>query len=826
MCSLPVETICKYSETYINSLMEERLESFLFVDYDFFLELQKKLNGATYKKPAKNRRFERTLYKYLSRMVVRPVPFGLFSSVGMIAISDKTEFKKIALEKKVSVNNDVLWDLSNKARSVSTYSILTANETTFVHNGRIKFYRYDHLTGKLLMQTMEHDEYLLEFLKWVWKNSSADMEKAVKFLKSDFGLSTFEAEGFVRLLVENGLLISGNMPWSSDRSDFLDRLIHLGNALFSPKKNLVQIKKSLLRIEKENPANGLDAYLKIVNILDSHGVRNKKIFKAQVNIQPKGLSIAREEVDRVGRIVEKLLQFTQVERIDLSDFVRKMLELDNFSGKLIDAVHLFDRSERRKTLPEDLKRQIRPKLNKTEIELEEIKPDMAHMDGFNDSVSILAKKLPTGFLFRKLLNGTKEGFLNRYSSSNKDVQEFINEQKEIRNGVIYLGINVLPHVRAYNIVNANSSSRYELFFERNCAKEAIAIDDIGITVNRGKVILFSFIHKKRVIPRFPNIIAPDLYREDNFLSLLYHIKLSNRPNVEFVSWKTMLELGSYEEQKDCLTFPRITFKSHILSPRTWLFKKTDAPFLSETNLSALPDFFLLIDNNGDEMIVNKNIKVSMDILMAELHKGNVVLQEFIKGCKGIPLEHEMLLDFNIGKEKAVNYYDLIRRETNSPNYRMNLINNNWVYLKIYFPKEHSNELIKKIGSILGKLLPEEKNIKYFFVRFNDGRDHVRIRVLNVKKRKDLSKEISTAIGNSFQNAEIKEDKYLRESRRYFYHDMDVVEDIFCVDSKYALDLLSLEPVYDLLYCCLTSKKDHDLYDLDDSHDFSEPQSNQ
>ncbi len=126
------------------------------------------------------------------------------------------------------------------------------------------------------------------------------------------------------------------------------------------------------------------------------------------------------------------------------------------------------------------------------------------------------------------------------------------------------------------------------------------------------------------------------------------------------------------------------------------------------------------------------------------------------------------------------------------------LGSDWLYYKIYTgPKTSDIILIEKLEPIISKL--KKKNIiqKWFFIRYNDGDSHIRIRFL-IKKPNDLSKTIQTLYPTL--NKLLKEnliwkmqtDTYQRELERYGDSTITESESFFWKDSEMILEYLSIK----------------------------------
>ncbi|WP_291149920.1 thiopeptide-type bacteriocin biosynthesis protein [Flavobacterium sp. UBA7680] len=126
------------------------------------------------------------------------------------------------------------------------------------------------------------------------------------------------------------------------------------------------------------------------------------------------------------------------------------------------------------------------------------------------------------------------------------------------------------------------------------------------------------------------------------------------------------------------------------------------------------------------------------------------------------------------------------------------LGSDWLYYKIYTgPKTSDIILIEKLEPIILKL--KKKNIiqKWFFIRYNDGDPHIRIRFL-IKKPNDLSKTIQALypILNKLLKEnliwKIQTDTYQRELERYGGSTITESESLFWKDSEMVLEYLSVK----------------------------------
>ncbi len=119
----------------------------------------------------------------------------------------------------------------------------------------------------------------------------------------------------------------------------------------------------------------------------------------------------------------------------------------------------------------------------------------------------------------------------------------------------------------------------------------------------------------------------------------------------------------------------------------------------------------------------------------------------------------------------------------------------WLYIKIYCGVYASDEiLVSKIKPIAEILKKENKITHWFFIRYSDPENHLRIR-FHISDKKNISKiieAINKALNFYFINKiiwKISLDTYVRELERYGFNTIEEAEYFFYYDSKQVLNIL-------------------------------------
>lgn len=113
----------------------------------------------------------------------------------------------------------------------------------------------------------------------------------------------------------------------------------------------------------------------------------------------------------------------------------------------------------------------------------------------------------------------------------------------------------------------------------------------------------------------------------------------------------------------------------------------------------------------------------------------------------------------------------------------------WIYLKIYCGIHISDKIISAIIAPLARQMRKDQLIaKWFFLRYRDNENHLRIRFLckDMKYFFQIIKSINTAI-YSLQDEKLiwktEISTYNRETDRYLPDHYPIAEDLFCADSQ-------------------------------------------
>ncbi|MFR8249054.1 MAG: thiopeptide-type bacteriocin biosynthesis protein [Lachnospiraceae bacterium] len=140
-------------------------------------------------------------------------------------------------------------------------------------------------------------------------------------------------------------------------------------------------------------------------------------------------------------------------------------------------------------------------------------------------------------------------------------------------------------------------------------------------------------------------------------------------------------------------------------------------------------------------------------------------------------------------------YPLIKYEDTSS--RILFPGEEWLYINLYCPENTQNELLRnKVVPFADKLVLEGILQKWFFIRYDDGKPHIRLR-LRVNETKNIGGLLNKVLDwlKDCKNGEIFDaniKSYERESARYGGPQLiEMAESVFWRDSQLVIKMLDI-----------------------------------
>lgn len=372
---------------------------------------------------------------------------------------------------------------------------------------------------------------------------------------------------------------------------------------------------------------------------------------------------------------------------------------------------------------------------------------------------------------------------------------------------IYAEVIHLPESRTGNILMRPRLREYEIVYLANSlTPEAfqLHLSDLMVSVQRGKVVLRS--------KRLNKIIVPRLSTAHNYRHGLPVYKflcdLQNQDYHTGIAWQWQLP-------GEVSFFPRVQYGHVILSKGTWVLHKKSYPALANAAAADYMDIFreirtqlelpryVVITEGDNELPADLENEVAVHLLVTQLlKKEQITLQEFlhtpdncwIDGPEG-KHTNEFIIPLRYVSPEKNKKQPATTAITETPT-RKFVTGSEWLYVKLYAGTRSAENILKEmLLPLTQELLWENAIDKWFFIRYGDPENHLRIR-FHHGTRKDFWKVVLERLYSSMQPAtnaayRIQTDTYEREIERYGAGTMTFSEDLFYYDSESVLPILDL-----------------------------------
>ena len=404
----------------------------------------------------------------------------------------------------------------------------------------------------------------------------------------------------------------------------------------------------------------------------------------------------------------------------------------------------------------------------------------------------------------------------------RSVRKHLRDEEDNDKDAVFAEIVYLPEGRIGNVVCRPVLRDYEITYlgRSGAPKESqLPVSDLLVTVNDGKILLYSKLLRRRIIPRMTNahgFVNPSFAPVYRFLC---YLQQQGGVGIPGFSWGAL----------DSLPFlPRVVFGRVVLASARWRLTANELKNISPKDryksyrqmqelrrARKIPRWVLL--QEADNLLpVDLNNPLCVDSLIHVLKRTpDAILQEMyplpdelcVTGPEG-SFQHELLIPFVRNKPKL----------TKDPNASVGLgqagasepprfdrevrcfaPGSTWLYVKLYAGAAVLDEVLKTtVPPLIRAALNSGAVNCWFFVRYADPHQHLRIRFNGMPE--NLFREIVPILSElklSFAEGKIWKiqfDTYEREIERYGgIEGMLASEQIFFADSEACLEILeSLE----------------------------------
>lgn len=807
-----------------------------FASADFYNEVQKK----DFDYDRLNIAQQSTIRKYCNRACFRPTPFGAFSSLSALKWTGCYEpIRFHPGDIKVHLKIDYLPSLEicekllgREAKDVVLYKSNSSLYKIFRYFRYIKYSTEEKKHRRLFsIVSVAAGKFINEIINFC--ASGRSYIEIRLFLESKTNLKGPDSDAFIQQLIDEQIILPGTGS-NITGDDCLEDLVKCLNDNHIHSELLEKVNEILSRLHVAGQPNVADiqecAHL-LQDIAEQSENRKSAFYVVTERDQKEGgLHVKYQKIIRDGLdCLDKLVPFHQSEALE--NF--KQSYLDKFENREIPLLFALDPEVgigyqdledvfKQDWLVKGIDFEVNAKkagkqlkwtevnsllvskmLNRNEdsglyeIELTDEELDAIPVDEqqykLPPSMSVIFRVHGNSVYLEGVGGVSGTALIGRFSPFNDSfhsmASEIARKEQEINPGIVFAEIAHICDIHAANINRRRHIRDYEIPIVIGSTLEEsrqIALSDLYVTVTGDRQVIL----KSKSLNA---IIVPRLSTAFNYVNSELSV-FRFLCDLQYQGIKSNFKLDLSNFFPGLKFYPRVVYKSAILSLATWHFDDRDFEFVKKTPVqewytafrelaltAGLPEHFALIQH--DNYLVFDRDRQDDIALFLDTVKNytTITLQEFIleenspqapaiAGESGKPLIGQYIA--SLYKEESTYEFIEVRGEEQARLTQQNAMQGTgWVYFKIYCHPVASNELLCQVLSPLLSRLTQKKQIhSWFYVRYKDPDYHIRLRL---QVDKELSDAVVAAISRRLKPALNKRliekyniDVYIRETERY------------------------------------------------------------
>ncbi|RAJ87406.1 thiopeptide-type bacteriocin biosynthesis protein [Chitinophaga dinghuensis] len=813
------------------------------------------LNGANDLRPAKQHKLVITLYKYLLRMCARSTPYGLFAGCAAGSITDNaTEIvmSEDAYQRKARLDIQCLSAIADELiRDEEIANMLTflPNSSIYRAGNTYRYYEYQIKENKrhYFLSSFSHNIYLEKILSIARNGATIQQLTAVLM---DLSITADEAKSFISMLMENQILVSAFHPTLSG-PDYLSTLVAKLNErdIKSPLRQLLSDAHHHL-VAYENNGKSFNVIGELLQKV-CPGMLSKDLVLTDLFHATTANQLNRRVVDRITAAISQLSVLNiGAPSVELTEFQQKFQQ--RYENRAIPLLTALDSEngigyglitgDKSSYTPivDDLQLPSAPSISPNtwssyhklvlkkfiaaqQLHAKEIVLTTEDLEAIQTvslpelppTTTVLgtlltpsAEKLDEGdfrFVLKSCGGSSALPLLARFGASNPalaaEMEKVAALEKNLFPDAIFAEIIHLPEGRTGNVLLRPKLFDYEIPFLGNASVDKefqIPVSDLYVKVVNNRVVLFSQSLNKEVKPR--------LTSAHNYNNSLPIYKFLGDLQHQDYDMALMWDWNILQEQH---FLPRVRFKEIILSRARWNLSATDFQRReSQGDTVALQEMLhqyqvpnqVLMVETDNELFLDLTCSMAQELLLQHLKKGDVILYEslmedeqlFIRNNKGYFCNEVIFPLYNTQFKPRPSA--IIPKKEKQVERTFNL-GSEWLYAKIYCgPKSMDKLLTTAVFPIVNHLKMEGLADSWFFVRYQDPENHLRLRLhlTDPDQTQAVIQEINQALHDYTTNEivyKIQFDTYSRELERYGPENILHCENLFHLDSELILELL-------------------------------------
>ncbi len=802
---------------------------------ELYIEMMKWLADDEPQYTPRQRKLALSLYKYLLRMSTRCTPYGLFAgcAVGYVhkaatVLSAAHEWQKVArldMNYLSAISNELI-----KRADINAGIKFYPNTSLYMIGDTWRYFEYQVKDTRrhYYLSTFSDSPYINRIITAA--AAGAGIHELVHTLTSA-DIPEDNAVIFIHTLIQNQILISALHPTITGPdtlSAIIDQLQehHINNELTTA---LTRIRELLAMQE-----NGVKGYMAVQDIIKKHfpDVAGKDLIQVDLFFNTRTNYISRDTIEKLTRQVQRLAVLgIKPENADLQEFKRRfhhkyeeqeiplMVALDSETGigygiisgentsftPLIDDLILPGSKKNAQTEWTPYKKLVLEKfITAQQDNTYTIALTDADLDKLNAATG--APDLPaTLFLMGSFIATSCEALdkgefnlalkacggpsalilLGRFAAGNPELETALQDcavyEQEMYKDKIIAEIVHLPEGRTGNVLLRPQLYNYEIPFLGNASVPEIfqiPVSDLYVTVTNNRVVLRSKRLNKEIVPRLTS--AHDFTRGLPAYKFLCDLQS------QYHTWAIQWEWDFLQEQP---FLPRITYQQLILMRARWFITKAEFDTIAATTAATdwidalqkkyrLPEK-LVLSEGDNELLVDLSCEFAHQLITDKLRKEDIILYEYlfdedsqlISSANGVYTNEVIIPIRNTGFQS---------RQPAAPAKRQGGAikrafppGSEWLYVKIYCGTKWVDKLLAKVLlPLVNSLLEEQVIEQWFFLRYQDPDNHIRIRFYNAHDP-HFGEQISSRLKELFAYylehgivQKIQYDTYTREIERY------------------------------------------------------------
>lgn len=459
-----------------------------------------------------------------------------------------------------------------------------------------------------------------------------------------------------------------------------------------------------------------------------------------------------------------------------------------------------------------------------ELEIEEISyeniPDSLEVNIIVEAETSEDNKMNLKYHIGPNLGSTAAGkSFGRFSHMMDNPSDFFkslnDEIKNLKNMDEYVTceISYLPNeVRNANVTRNIHESNYEISLFTNGSKDNISrlkLDDIFIGIENNQFYAKSKTLNKKLLITMNNMLNSQV--APNAIRFLYDISLEGKKLWYDFPWNDVYKNFSY--------VPALKYKNFTICPETWRLNRINMKITKKTEFNKFKEMFkdyciqynvpkyVYLTFADNRILLNIENEECIKILFHECKNTfeEIVLNAYECESSNIVKNGdcdyacELVVPLIKVKKEEIIQTKFSKKLNNISSLSSDRIKDpfdEWIYLKLYGTSSNADDLIAYyISEYCNDLVKNNKIKKYFFMRYVDPEQHIRLR-LNGEENKlleiypDLRKWLDTLKKEGFMT-HFALDSYDREIERYGGLDLiHIAEKVFYFDSLVTENILA------------------------------------